>query len=63
MKLHEMITALEALKAEQGGDVDVTVWVYGGGLDDLCNATPTFDAETQTVVIDAVGVHASEARR
>lgn len=63
MNLNQMIEALQALKADRGGDVDVTVWQYGGGMDDLCNVTPIFDAETQTVVLDATGAHESGARR
>lgn len=63
MNLNQTIETLLALKAVHGGDVDVTVWQYGGGLDDLCNVKPIFDAETQTVVFDAVGTHESGARR
>lgn len=36
MTIGQLIVALEALK-EKHGDVDVTVFQYGGGLDDLCN--------------------------
>ena len=63
MTLDEMIASLLALKEKHGGDVDVTMWQYGGGLDDLCNVEPIFDAETRTVVIDETCPHDSGARR
>lgn len=63
MTLNETIAALLVLKEKYGGDVDVTVWQYGGGLDDLCNAEPIFDTETQTVVLDVTCTHSSGARR
>ena len=52
MTIDEVISALAALKEKHGGDVDVTVWQYGGGLDDLCSVAPRHDAETGTVVLD-----------
>jgi len=45
MTIDQMIAAMNALKEQHGGDVDVTVWQYGGGLDDLCDVTPVFDVE------------------
>jgi hypothetical protein len=63
MILNEVIDALKALKEAHGGDVDVTMWQYGGGLDDLCNVRPIFDPETRTVLMDATGAHDSGARR
>ena len=62
MTVDELIAALTALKAAHGGDVDVTVWQYGGGLDDLCAVSPRHDAETGTVVLDTE-IHDSEQRR
>ena len=41
----------------------IVVGIDGGGLDDLCNAEPIFDTETQTVVLDVTGTHSSGARR
>mgnify|MGYP003507944736 CR=1 FL=1 len=61
MTIDQMIVALEALK-ERHGDVDVTVWQYGGGLDDLCTVAPRHDAETGTVVLDTE-IHDSGQRR
>ena len=51
MTIDELISALAALK-ENHGDVDVTVWQYGGGLDNLCSVAPRHDTETGTVVLD-----------
>ena len=61
MTIDQMIVALEALK-ERHGDVDVTVWQYGGGLDDLCGVTPIFDAEQGLIVLETTQ-HESGARR
>ena len=63
MNLNQTIEALLALKAKHGCDVDVTVWQYGGGLDDLCDVVPLYEQETQTVVLEAHGLHSSGARR
>ena len=52
MTVDELIAALTALKAEHGGDVDVTVWQHGGWLDGLCSVSPAYDQETGTVVLD-----------
>lgn len=61
MTIDQLIAALRLLK-EQHGDVDVTVWQYGGGLDDLCNVMPVFDAEYGVVVLETTQ-HESGARR
>lgn len=61
MTIDQLIEALEAIKTKHG-DVDVTVWQYGGGLDDLCNVTPVFDSEYGLVVLDTT-IHESGARR
>lgn len=45
MTIDQMISALNALKEQHSGDIDVTVWQYGGGLDDLCDVTPVFDGK------------------
>lgn len=63
MTLNEMIAALEALKEKHGGDVDVTAWHYGGGLDDLCVIKPRHDGEFNVVVMEPHGAHDSGARR
>jgi hypothetical protein len=63
MTIDQLIAALAELKEAHGGDVDVTVWQYGGGLDDLCDVTPVFDStDTGTVVLETK-YHASGARR
>lgn len=61
MTINRLIAALEAPK-ETYGDVDVTVWEYGGGLDDLCNVTPVFDEKQGLVVLETT-LHESGARR
>lgn len=61
MTIDQLIAALDAMK-EKHGDVDVTVWQYGGGLDDLCNVTPVFDEEYGLVVLETTH-HESGARR
>jgi hypothetical protein len=53
MTIDKLINVLEALKKEHG-NIDVTVWQYGGGLDDLCDVMPVFDAEYGLVVLDAI---------
>lgn len=63
MTITEMIAALQALQTTHGGDVDVTLWMYSGGNDDLMDARPAFDPETGTVVIDQRGRHDSGAQR
>lgn len=62
MTIDEFIAALESLREAHGGDVDVTVWQYGGGLDDLCNAVPVFDPELGLVVLETTE-HESLLRR
>jgi len=52
MTIDQMIAELQALKEQHGGDVDVTVWRYGGGLDDLCDVTPVFDPSVGAIVLD-----------
>jgi hypothetical protein len=63
MTLNETIEALQKLAQTHGGTRDVTVWQYGGGLDDLRHIAPTWDADTWTVVIEAGVEHESGARR
>lgn len=63
MNLDEMISALNELKEKHGGDVDVTMWEYGGGMDDLRDVNPVFSTGTHTVVIESTGDHGSGARR
>ena len=62
MTIDQLIAALQALKETHGGDVDVTVWQYGGGMDDLCDVLPVFDADAGTVVFETT-CHASGMRR
>lgn len=62
MTIDKLISALAALKEKHGGDIDVTVWKYGGGLDDLCSVSPAYDPETGTVVLDTE-IHDSGQRR
>jgi hypothetical protein len=61
MTIDQVITALEALKKEHG-NIDVTVWQYGGGLDDLCDVMPVFDAEYRMIVLETTR-HEPEIRR
>ena len=46
-----MITALQTLKAAHGGDVEVTVWQYAGGNDDLCDVLPVFNTEYERIIL------------
>ena len=62
MTIVELIKALEELKEKHGGDVDVTVFQYGGGLDDLCDVQPVFEEEYGLVVFDTT-CHGSGVRR
>ena len=52
MTIDEMITELKSLKETHGGGVEVTVWQYGGGLDDLCDVRPVFDAAYERIVLE-----------
>jgi len=52
MTIDQLIAALEVLKETHGGDLDVNVWQYGGGLDDLCDVTPVFDPSVGSIVLD-----------
>lgn len=61
MTITELVKALEALKDEHG-DIDVTVFQYGGGLDDLCDVRPAFDEEYGYVVFETT-CHGSGIRR
>ena len=63
MELRRLIEMLESLAAEHGDSIDVTLWQYSGGMDDLMNALPAYDKETQTLVIEAKGRHTSGAQR
>jgi hypothetical protein len=51
MNISETIKALEGLKAKHG-DVEVTIWQYAGGTDNLCNISPVFDEEMKCVILD-----------
>ncbi len=62
MTVDQLIEALNALKSLHGGDVDVTVWQYGGGMDDLCEVKPEFDKELGMVVLET-SQHESGLRR
>ena len=63
MNIDKAIEALQALKAQHGGEVDVTVWQYAGGMDDIFEELPQYDPETQTVVIEAKGRNSAMASR
>ena len=63
MTLDQTIAALLVLKEKHGGDIDVTAWHYGGGLDDLLFVTPRHDGELNVVVMQAGVDHSSGARR
>lgn len=54
MTIDELILNLETLKEVHGGEVDVTMWQYAGGNEDLYNVLPVFDPEIQRVVLEAV---------
>lgn len=60
--IDQTIAALQALKEQHGGDIDVTVWQYGGGDDDLCDVTPVFNEEIGMVVLETA-CHGSGLRR
>lgn len=60
--IDQTIAALHVLKERHGGNVDVTVWQYGGGADDLCNVTPVFNEEIGMVVLETT-CHESGLRR
>ena len=62
MTLDQLIMALSTLKEQHGGEVDVTVWQYGGGMDDLCDVSPAFDTELGMVVFETT-CHESGIRR
>lgn len=62
MTIDQMIAALNALKEQHGGDVDVTVWQYGGGLDDLCDVDPVFYEDVGMVIFETT-VHESGLQR
>jgi hypothetical protein len=62
MKISEMITELEFLKGKHG-DIDVTMWQYNGGGEELCNIDPFFSDKLLTVILNDDGPHESEARR
>jgi hypothetical protein len=61
MTITQLIAALSDLENKYG-NADVTVWQYGGGLDDLCDVKPAWDIETGTVLLDTTG-HASGMQR
>lgn len=63
ISINNLIEELKKLSKIHGGETHVTVWQYGGGLDDLCNVEPCFDEETNTIVLSAIGMHESGARR
>lgn len=63
MTLDEMISALQKLKEQHGGDLAVTAWHYGGGLDELSIVEPCHDSEINVVVMEPRFAHDSGARR
>ena len=52
MNIDKLIERLEVLKQAHGGDVEVNVWAYAGGNDELCDVTPGFDPELKRVVLE-----------
>jgi len=52
MTIDELISDLNALKETLGGDVEVTVWQYTGGNEDLYDVHPIFDLMLQRVVLE-----------
>ncbi len=62
MTITELIEKLQDMREKYGGGVDVTVWQYGGGMDDLCDVSPVFDPLIGMVVLDT-SVHDSGLRR
>lgn len=61
MQIDKLIESLSALK-ELHGNIDVTVWQYGGGLDDLCSVLPKYDEELDVILLDTE-IHESGERR
>ena len=51
MNISELIEKLEAIK-EEHGDVNVAVWQYAGGDDEVCDVSPRYDKSVEQVVLD-----------
>lgn len=52
MTIDELIAELKTLKETHGGETEVAVWQYGGGMDDLCDVRPVFDPAYERVVLE-----------
>jgi hypothetical protein len=52
MTIDELMCELNMLKERVGGDADVTVWQYDGGLDTLCDVAPAFNDEFGVVIFE-----------
>lgn len=61
MRIDLLIAALQAEQARRGL-VDVTVWQYGGGRDDLCSVAPVYDEQLDVVVLETT-LHESGTHR
>lgn len=62
MKISQLIESLGELWDEHG-DLDVAVWQYGGGLEDLCNVKPVHVPEHGVVAIYAPTLYDPPIRR
>ena len=62
MYISELIRELHVIKHNHG-DIDVTAWHYGGGLDDLLNIYPEYDAEFNVVLLNPYDNQTPIARR
>lgn len=52
MTIDKLIDALNTLKAQHGGDMEVTVWEYAGGDEELRSVTPGFNSEHGLIVLE-----------
>lgn len=52
MTIDQLIEALNKIKAERGGDVEVAVYQYAGGDDKLCDVSPRYDDSEGQVLLD-----------
>ena len=50
MIISELIDELQAIK-DTHGDVEVTIWMYAGGNDELHDVSPVYDDELARVLL------------
>ena len=52
MTIDRLVNELVALRAAHGGDVEVIIFQYDGGLDAMCDVKPVLSEEYQCIELE-----------